>query len=77
MIQLQEMTPDAVYQQLCTDKQALLIDCRTQAEWLYVGVVDLREIGREVAFIEWVNKAGEPNLNFTRQNITACLLYIF
>ena len=32
---------------------ALLIDVRTRAEWSFVGVPDLSQLGQQAAFIEW------------------------
>ena len=49
----QEQSPDAV-----------LIDCRTQAEWAYAGVPVLSQQGATAAFIEWVDAAGMPNPEF-------------
>src|SRR5206468_6999930 len=33
--------------------RAQLIDVRTSAEWSYVGVPDLSELGRELITVEW------------------------
>jgi rhodanese-related sulfurtransferase len=33
--------------------QTLLIDVRTRAEWSFVGVPDLSQLGQQAAFIEW------------------------
>jgi rhodanese-related sulfurtransferase len=35
------------------DKTAVLVDVRTQAEWTYVGVPDLAELGKQTIFVEW------------------------
>lgn len=32
---------------------AVLVDVRTKAEWNFVGVPDLREIGQQPVFVEW------------------------
>jgi len=32
---------------------AVLVDVRTQAEWTFVGVPDLRALGGEPLFVEW------------------------
>ena len=45
--------PAATWDAIASDPKAMLIDVRTQAEWAYVGIVDLSSIGREPAFIEW------------------------
>lgn len=50
--------PTATWDALASDSRTLLIDVRTQAEWAYVGVVDLSSIGREPVFIEWQSFPG-------------------
>ena len=41
------------YSMLESDRSAILVDVRTKAEWSYVGVPDLRAIGKETVFVEW------------------------
>ncbi|WP_174247514.1 rhodanese-like domain-containing protein [Methylocapsa sp. S129] len=41
------------YSMLESDKSAVLVDVRSKAEWTYVGVPDLSEIGKETIFVEW------------------------
>lgn len=48
-----EIRADEAFAMLERDPAAVLIDVRTQAEWLYVGVPDLSAIGKEVIFAEW------------------------
>lgn len=38
---------------LQADKDALLIDVRTNAEWAFVGIPDLSTLGRSVVLVEW------------------------
>ncbi|HVZ05883.1 rhodanese-like domain-containing protein [Hyphomicrobium sp.] len=38
---------------LKADPKAVLVDVRTRAEWAFVGVPDLGELGREVLLMEW------------------------
>jgi rhodanese-related sulfurtransferase len=38
---------------LKSDPKAQLIDVRTAAEWTYVGLPDISDLGREVHTIEW------------------------
>lgn len=42
-----------VWARLKADPGAQLIDVRTRAEWAFVGVPDLAEIGKRVVTIEW------------------------
>ncbi|HLW91954.1 MAG TPA: rhodanese-like domain-containing protein [Roseiarcus sp.] len=41
------------YSLLERDKNAVLVDVRTKAEWAYVGIPDLSNIGKETVLIEW------------------------
>lgn len=45
--------PEKAWETLASDPKSMLIDCRTKAEWSYVGVPDLGPIGKETALIEW------------------------
>lgn len=41
------------WDRLGSEAEAQLIDVRTRAEWSFVGIADLRPIGKAPAFIEW------------------------
>lgn len=43
----------AAWELLQSDDRAVLIDCRTQAEWTWVGVPDLQPIGKQVVGLQW------------------------
>ena len=62
-----ELTPDKVYRALAETENSLLIDCRTRAEWVYVGIPDLGQTKGQLALIEWVDITGQKNVNFTAQ----------
>ena len=48
------------------NKDAVLVDVRTRAEWAFVGVPDLSEIGKDVVLIEWqAFPSMELNGNFS------------
>ena len=38
---------------LSADPASVLVDVRTKAEWSYVGVPDLKPIGKTAFFLEW------------------------
>ena len=38
---------------LSADPRAVLVDVRTRAEWAFVGLPDLSEIGKPVVTVEW------------------------
>ena len=62
-----ELTPDKVYRALAETENSLLIDCRTRAEWVYVGIPDLGQTKGQLALIEWVDITGQKNVNFAAQ----------
>lgn len=49
-----DLTPDEAFSLLESQPDAILVDVRTKAEWSYVGVPDLSEVGRSVVLSEWV-----------------------
>ena len=51
---IDDLSPLEAWQMLESDASAVLIDVRTQAEWSFVGVVDLRDLGREALYNPWV-----------------------
>ena len=57
-------SPLTAFEALQTQPNSLLIDCRTRAEWVYVGVPVLPDSPQKTAFIEWVDTTGQPNPNF-------------
>jgi len=63
-----DVTPCDAYAAVSGDGEALLLDCRTRAEWTYVGTPDLSGCGRETAFVEWqVFPDGSVNQYFVEQ----------
>ena len=40
-----DVTPEQAWETLSADPDAVLVDCRTQAEWAFVGVPELGAIG--------------------------------
>src|SRR3954464_8457615 len=45
--------PQEVWQALQSDPKAKLVDVRTTAEWNFVGVPDLKALGKAPVKIEW------------------------
>ncbi|QGQ18417.1 rhodanese-like domain-containing protein [Cellulomonas sp. JZ18] len=63
-----DITPTQAWELLREEPDAVLVDVRTDAEWRYVGVPDLRELGRHAALVEWVSyPSGRPNPQFLDQ----------
>ncbi len=48
-----DIYPEDAWNSLKQEKQCFLVDCRTSAEWNFVGVPDLSPLGKKVYFIEW------------------------
>jgi rhodanese-related sulfurtransferase len=62
-----ELSPKDVYHALAENENSLLIDCRTRAEWVYVGIPDISQTKGQLALIEWSDITGQQNLNFADQ----------
>lgn len=63
-----DITPTDAWELLTQDADAVLVDVRTDAEWRYVGVPDLRGLGRQAALVEWVSyPSGQANPRFLEQ----------
>ena len=48
-----DITPEQAWKMLSDNPGAVLVDCRTDAEWKFVGVADLSSLGRDVVYVEW------------------------
>lgn len=60
-----EVDPTEAWSLLETDKDAVLIDVRSQAEWTFVGSPDLSSLGKTALQIEWKRFPGmEQNADF-------------
>lgn len=63
-----DLTPQEAWRILADDPSSVLVDCRTRAEWSYVGVPDLTEVEKQTVFIEWVSfPDGAQNSDFVEQ----------
>jgi rhodanese-related sulfurtransferase len=59
-----DITPEEAWKLLSDNPEAVLVDCRTDAEWRFVGVPDLSSLQRDVVYIEWNSTDGKHNQNF-------------
>lgn len=59
-----DITPQEAWKLLADDPSAVLVDCRTEAEWRFVGVPDLAELRRDVVYVEWNKSNGSHNDGF-------------
>lgn len=48
-----DVSPKQAYEAIKRDAKAALVDVRTQAEWSFVGLPDLRDAGRQPVLVEW------------------------
>jgi len=57
-----------VWERLKNEPDAVLVDVRTQAEWTFVGIPDLSELGKRPLLVEWQGfPGGQPNPAFVDQ----------
>jgi rhodanese-related sulfurtransferase len=66
-----DITPEEAWKLLNDDPQAVLVDCRTDAEWRFVGVPDLTGLGRDVIYVEWNRTDGNRNDGFVDDLVAA------
>src|SRR5258708_39875546 len=60
-----DVAPATAWKILSDNKDALLIDVRTRAEWNYVGLPDLTPLAKKPALVEWqVFPSMHPNPEF-------------
>lgn len=59
-----DITPEEAWKLLSENPDAVLVDCRTEAEWRFVGVADTSSLGRETVYIEWNRTDGSHNDGF-------------
>lgn len=65
-----DINPRDSWKLLSENVDAVLVDCRTQAEWTFVGVPELTPLGRDVVFVEWNTSRGH-NDNFVADLIAS------
>ena len=59
-----ELTPPETWAELTDDDAAILVDCRSPAEWHFTGVPDLSTIGKKVVLAAIADEGGRPNPHF-------------
>ena len=72
---IENVTPQQVWDALGRDTNVQVVDVRTDAEWMDVGLPDLAEAGKQPVLIPWqLFPAGQVNGAFTDQMKAAGLL---
>jgi len=62
-----DVSAQEAFTALSNNRDAVLIDVRTQAEWSFVGLPDLRPIGKEALLAEWQSfPSTGPNPDFVK-----------
>lgn len=59
-----DITPREAWDLLVENPDAIIVDCRTSAEWRFVGVADTSSLGRDVVYVEWNRTDGTHNDSF-------------
>ena len=56
---------EEVWERLAGDRNAVLVDVRTQAEWVFVGLPDVSALGKKTVTVEWQTfPGGQVNPDF-------------
>lgn len=53
VVHIEDVPVEEVWGRLKEDTESVLIDVRTRAEWAFVGLPDLTQIGKRVLTVEW------------------------
>lgn len=65
---IENVAPTQVWDAICNDPQAQVVDVRTDAEWTYVGLPDLTDAGKQPLLIPWqIFPSMQVNAGFTDQ----------
>jgi rhodanese-related sulfurtransferase len=63
-LSVDDVPVEETWARLQSDKEAILIDVRTKAEWTFVGLPDLSGLGRQVVTLEWQSLDGRVDPAF-------------
>jgi rhodanese-related sulfurtransferase len=65
---VQDVSAQQAWDILINDPEAHLVDCRTDAEWQYVGIPDLRRAGKQAVLVSWQYfPSGNVNAAFVEE----------
>lgn len=63
-----DLSPTEAWELLDRDSQAVLVDVRSQPEWIFVGVPDVAATGKRLVTVEWNHwPSGRRNEAFLEQ----------
>ncbi|WP_208988318.1 rhodanese-like domain-containing protein [Labrenzia sp. VG12] len=61
------VTVQEAFEKLSGQEHSVLVDVRTQAEWAFVGLPDLRPLDKEPVLVEWQSfPSSGPNPEFAK-----------
>jgi rhodanese-related sulfurtransferase len=67
-----DLSPQKAWEMLKSSKDCSLLDCRTIAEWQFVGIPDLSEINKKALFVEWQTfPIMQKNENFLHEIVSS------
>jgi len=65
---VENVSPKDSFAALAADRNAQLVDVRTDAEWQYVGIPDLRPLGKQAVLVSWQYfPSGNVNARFVEE----------
>ena len=53
VVHIEDVPVEEVWARLQNNANSVLIDVRTRAEWTFVGLPDLKQIGKQILTVEW------------------------
>ena len=56
-----DITPEEAWKLLTDNPEAVLVDCRTDGQWRFVGVPDVSSLQRDVVYVEWNTRLTESH----------------
>jgi rhodanese-related sulfurtransferase len=63
-----DLTPTEAWELLDRDPEAVLVDVRSEAEWMFVGVPDVSPLGKKLVTVQWnLWPSGTRNERFLEQ----------
>ncbi|HEX6247626.1 MAG TPA: rhodanese-like domain-containing protein [Nocardioidaceae bacterium] len=63
-----ELHPHEAWELLDRDPEAVLVDVRSEAEWMFVGVPDITALGKKLVTVSWnLWPSGRRNEEFLEQ----------
>jgi len=67
-LMVENVSPKESFAALAADRNAQLVDVRTDAEWQYVGIPDLRPLGKQAVLVSWQYfPSGNVNASFVEE----------